>query len=204
MLKMYFQRIAIISAGLALCTAAAQAAPVDSPSFAAPIAAHETAAHKIWSVRAALNVAALQCQFSPFLGSVRTYNQFLQHHDSELKNAHDLLMTRFRKDHGARQGMQLFDRYLTRTYNGFSALDAQRSFCNAAAQVGRQALFLRKGQFQTFADTALSTLRHSLTVPGDQLTAVSLRGLRLPDIERCYDQKGRLRKKCNAAITSIG
>jgi hypothetical protein len=36
----------------------------------------EQEAHALWSLRAALNVAALQCQFSPFLATVRNYNDF--------------------------------------------------------------------------------------------------------------------------------
>ena len=40
----------------------------------------ETRAHAVWTLRAALNVAALQCQYSPFLRSVDNYNQMLKKH----------------------------------------------------------------------------------------------------------------------------
>ena len=40
----------------------------------------EYRAHLLWNLRAGLNVAALQCQFSPFLRSVDNYNSLLAHH----------------------------------------------------------------------------------------------------------------------------
>lgn len=182
---------------LTLAAIPASALPANTPIW--PLGkptAEDLSAHTVWNVRAALNVAALQCQFSPFLATVRTYNQFLQQHDHELKSAHDLLLARFRHDHGPRLGMQLFDRYVTRTYNGFSTLDAQLSFCATAAQVGRQALFVSKGQFSIYAGAALAALQESLKASGDSLAATNLGALHLPDISRCYDRSGRLRKAC--------
>ena len=40
----------------------------------------ELQAHLLWNMRAGLNVAALQCQFSPSLMTVRNYNDILRHH----------------------------------------------------------------------------------------------------------------------------
>ncbi len=41
-----------------------------------PMTPSETDANAVWSTRAALNIAALQCQFSPYLATVRNYNDF--------------------------------------------------------------------------------------------------------------------------------
>src|SRR4051812_3649742 len=44
----------------------------------------EYRANLIWNLRAGLNVAALQCQFSDFLRAVPNYNGLLAHHNVEL------------------------------------------------------------------------------------------------------------------------
>jgi hypothetical protein len=46
--------------------------------------APEREANMAWATRAALNVAALQCQFSPALMTTRNYNDLITHHRSEL------------------------------------------------------------------------------------------------------------------------
>ena len=51
----------------------------------------EAKAAIIWNVRAALNVAALQCQFEPTLLAVSNYNAMLVDHKAELKRSWDEL-----------------------------------------------------------------------------------------------------------------
>ncbi len=91
----------------------------------------EREANAVWNIRAALNVAALQCQFSPFLRTVKTYNSFLQAHSEELSRAQATMIGHFKRSDGAR-AQTSFDMYTTRTYNSYSTLDAQYAFCNAA------------------------------------------------------------------------
>lgn len=105
----------------------------------------EREANAVWNVRAALNVAALQCQFSPFLRTVKTYNSFLQAHSEELARAQATMIGHFKRTDGAK-ALTSFDMYTTRTYNSFSTLDAQYAFCNAAGFVGRRTLAVPKGQ----------------------------------------------------------
>ncbi len=110
----------------------------------------EAEAHAIWNLRAGLNVAALQCQFSGFLRTVRYYNDFLKQHGDELARAQATLVGHFKRYDGARAANS-FDQYTTRTYNSFSTLDAQYSFCAAAGFVGRGALVVPKDQLGPFA-----------------------------------------------------
>ena len=105
----------------------------------------EREANAVWNVRAALNVAALQCQFSPFLRTVKTYNSFLQAHSEELSRAQATMVGHFKRTDGAK-ALTSFDMYTTRTYNSYSTLDAQYAFCNAAGIVGRRALAVPKGK----------------------------------------------------------
>lgn len=122
----------------------------------------EREANAVWNLRAALNVAALQCQFSPWLRTVKTYNSFLQAHSEELVRAQKTMVAHFRKVDGAR-AMNSFDMYTTRTYNSFSTLDAQYAFCNAAGYVGRQALAVPKGKLGASAIADGPAIRAALS-----------------------------------------
>ena len=53
----------------------------DEPGLGLPMpraTAAELRAHMLWNLRAGLNVAALQCQFSPILMTVPNYNDLLR------------------------------------------------------------------------------------------------------------------------------
>ncbi len=121
----------------------------------------EYRAHLLWNLRSGLNVAALQCQFSPFLRTVSNYNAILAHHNRELAAAYTVLEGYFRRVAG-RNGPRQFDLYSTQTYNGFSALNAQLGFCQTAARIGREALATPKGQFAQLAASRMREFRASL------------------------------------------
>lgn len=121
----------------------------------------EADANALWNLRAALNIAALQCQFSPFLATVATYNAVLRQHGEEFDRARVTLVDHFRRyDKAAAQNS--FDQFTTRTYNSYSTLDAQLSLCEKAATVGREALIVRKGQLAPFALQANLQIRAAL------------------------------------------
>jgi hypothetical protein len=111
-----------------------------------PMTEAETAANAIWNMRAALNVAALQCQFSPFLNTVNNYNAMLKHHSDELARAQATMVAHFKRYDGAARALNNFDQYTTRTYNSYSTLDAQYAFCEAAGRVGREVLATPRGK----------------------------------------------------------
>ena len=129
----------------------------------------EYRAHLLWNLRSGLNVAALQCQFSPFLRTVDNYNALLAHHSRELATAYQALEAYFRRVHGA-QGPRRFDDYSTTTYNNFASLQAQLGFCQTAARIGREALFRRKGELHQVASSRMRELRGSLTQAPEALT----------------------------------
>lgn len=121
----------------------------------------EYRAHLLWNLRSGLNVAALQCQFSPFLRTVPNYNALLAHHNRELAAAYTTLEGYFRRVNG-RTGPRQFDLYSTQTYNGFSALNAQLGFCQTASRIGKEALLTPKGQFAQLAAQRMREFRASL------------------------------------------
>ncbi len=161
----------------------------------------EYAAHLLWNLRAGLNVAALQCQFSPYLRTVDNYNGILAHHGKELMSAYNMVSAYFKRTHGPREGQRLFDDYSTKTYNGFSTLQAQYGFCQVSADIAKEALARPKGQLHLTAQGRMRELRNSL-VPAYERSAlvynphlISLPAMPVLD-EACYDKKNRLKKKC--------
>lgn len=174
-------------AGIAATLLALAGAPAAANEPAAPpgLNAREQRAHAIWTMRAGLNVAALQCQFSPFLMTVPTYNALLRHHTDELGEAFRLLTGFFVRTQGPRVGQRAFDSYATRTNQGWATFDAQYSFCDAAAMVGRRALAIPKGKFGDFALAELPLLRASLDVPrgfGSPLARAEIGFVRSPPL----------------------
>jgi hypothetical protein len=186
-------------------------APVtgDEPTVVIPLPSAtdaEKRANIVWTLRAGLNVAALQCQFAPSLMTVPNYNGFLSHHGKELNEDYKALGGYFKRM--APKGTSVaavgaaFDQYTTRTYNSFSTLNAQIGFCQTASQVGEQALMTPKGALSDLARDRLREMRNSLTPVGDliytsrnpQMASAAVPGY----APTCFDGKGRLKKKCLA------
>lgn len=166
----------------------------------------ELRAGLVWTMRAALNVAALQCQFEPTLTTVRNYNALLQDHRDELKKSFDTLTTYFARTAPTKaEGQKALDQFGTRTYSSFSAVAAQYGFCQTAHAIGRDANFTPRGHFGEFSEARMRELRNSLIPFGEQRFAwfsdasrLSVSRLRLDPI--CWDKKGVWReKKCGPA-----
>ena len=161
----------------------------------------ENRAHLLWNLRAGLNVAALQCQFSPFLRTVDSYNTIINQHARELAGAYTLLQAYFRRA-GARAPGGNFDRYSTITYNGFSTLQAQYAFCQTAARIGKEALNTRRGELGNLASQRMRELRSSL-IPLPDYYAFDRQPVRLSPIQLgppprpdCSQLRGRDRRDC--------
>lgn len=159
----------------------------------------EARAGLIWNLRSGLNVAALQCQFSPYLRTVDNYNAILAHHSRELAGAYTALEGYFRRIHGPRNGPRRFDDYSTQTYNNFSTLQAQLGFCQTASRIGKDVLARPKGQFFTVAQARMRELRGSLTPVFDNYyfnrMPVPLAPLALGPAD-CSALRGRERREC--------
>ncbi|HEV2079467.1 MAG TPA: hypothetical protein VGR19_06170 [Allosphingosinicella sp.] len=162
--------------------------------------AAEQRAHLIWNLRAGLNVAALQCQFSPYLRTVSNYNGLLAHHSAELADAYTKLNGYFKRIHGPKAGQKQFDDYSTITYNNFSTLQAQYGFCQTAGSIGKEALLSPKGQLHQVAANRMRELRSSLVPAYDRVgthNPAVVPMLPLPPLrENCWDKRDRLLKAC--------
>ena len=134
---------------------------VPKPVVLAKPTSIEARAHAVWMLRAGLNVAALQCQYSPFLRTVDNYNQMLRKHGPELTAAQATMVGHFNRT-VKRGGAASFDRYNTRSYNSFSTLDAQYNFCWAAGQAGEALRVADVGSMASVAETMVPQLRAAL------------------------------------------
>ena len=159
-------RRALAVAAIALAPVAAQPAAAQffwsPPDFSAPPLTDEAAANALglpgataaeikaglaWNVRAALNVAALQCDFDPTLLTTSNYNAMIAHHDAELDEAQAGLLGYFQRIKGkGKPGQTASDRYNTRIYSSYSTVQAQKGFCQAAARMGARGDLRRSRQ----------------------------------------------------------
>jgi hypothetical protein len=206
---------ALVVAGMAAAPAQAQfffqsrdlsGAPVtgEEPGIAERLpgaTAAELRANLVWNMRAALNVAALQCQFEPTLLTVENYNAVLRNHRDELKGAFDTLGKYFaRVNKTTKAGQTALDQYGTRTYSSFSIVAAQYNFCETAAAIGRDAKYATRGGFGTVAAARSRELRNSLTPYGEQRFPfhIGFDKAALPRLDAiCWDKKVRWQtKKC--------
>jgi hypothetical protein len=161
----------------------------------------EYRAHLLWNLRAGLNVAALQCQFSPYLRAVDNYNGILAHHAKELADAYTTMNNYFRRVQGnPAKGQKAFDDYTTITYNNWSTLQAQLGFCQTASDIAKEALLQPKGQLYRTAQGRMRELRSSLTPVYERLLIYNPHMIRQPALPvldpACFDKKDRLRKRC--------
>ena len=204
-------RLALAAASLAAAPASAQVLLNDPQIPTGPIEASdplvglpmpgatptEYRAHLLWNLRAGLNVAALQCQFSPYLRTVDNYNGVLAHHSRELGTAYQTLEAYFRRTAGA-AGPRRFDDYSTQTYNGFSTFQAQYGFCQTAARIGKEALARPKGQLGQLATERMRELRNSLR-PAYESFSFTNSPIRLSPFTLtvdCSRYRGRERRTC--------
>jgi hypothetical protein len=133
----------------------------------------------VWSLRAALNVAALQCQFEPSLLTLNQYNYLIKDRAGEFSKAYATLNGYFKRLNKTPKAAQTaIDQYGTRTYLGFSTVQGQLGFCLTASRVGRAALFpMGEQQFSRFL------------MPPYQAKLVTLD-------PKCWDKKDLLKKTC--------
>lgn len=162
----------------------------------------ELRAALVWNMRAALNVAALQCDFEPTLLTVSNYNAMLVDHKEELKNSFDTMtkyFTRIARTKPA--GQTALDQFGTRTYSSFVTVRGQLGFCQTAASIGRDTVFTPRGQFNTIAAARMQEVRNSLAGSwGEQAISRTVPRDRppLPRLDPiCWNKKGDwVEKKC--------
>ncbi|BBD98898.1 hypothetical protein SAMIE_1023990 [Sphingobium amiense] len=221
MTKPPFLRRAMAAATLTVAAMAAQPAAAQffwsPPDLSAPPLTDDAAATALglpgatpaeiraglaWNLRAALNVAALQCDFDPTLLTTSNYNAMIAHHDAELDAAQAALLGYFQRTKGkGKPGQSASDMYNTRIYSSYSTVQAQKGFCQAAARVGREAIFADRGKLNEVGRNGLGSIRKATVLAGEQ--AYGTPGydyvIALPSMEAACWKKGVLQPACHQA-----
>ncbi|RVT43314.1 hypothetical protein [Sphingobium algorifonticola] len=155
----------------------------------------------VWNLRAALNVAALQCDFEPTLLTVSNYNAMIAHHSKELAQSFATLGAYFQRTVGkGKPGQAALDQYGTRIYSGYSTVQAQRNFCQTASSIGRDAIFMPRGQLVDVARKRMGELKKSLVLSGERYfgsPGYNYSAVLPPLTEECW-KKGKLMASCKA------
>lgn len=153
----------------------------------------------VWNLRAALNVAALQCDFEPTLLTVSNYNAMIAHHSKELQQSFDMLGKYFQRTVGkGKPGQSALDQYGTRIYSGYSTVQAQRNFCQTSGSIGRDAIFTDRGKLFEVARKRMGELKKSLTLTGDRYFGSPGYdyAAAIPPLEDACWKKGKLMNSC--------
>jgi len=216
---MMFRKMGAVLAGIsAICAASPASAYLywiqpnfagavsngDEPGLGIPMpkaTKAELRANMLWNLRAGLNVAALQCQFSPILMTVSNYNDLLRRNDAELDAAQKVLNAYFKRTAG-KGAANAFDQYTTKVYNGFSTMHAQLGFCETASAIGREARKLGRGKLTDLAAEHIREFRNSLVPTGDMMfvsRAVYIPLVVPPLGDDCWNKSGTLKARCAAA-----
>lgn len=130
----------------------------------------ELRAEMVWTLRAALNVAALQCEFEPTLLTRPNYNAMLKDHKEELAASLDTLLAYFIRtnDKKKREGQAALDHFSTVIYSSFSTVSAQYTFCQTMSSIGRDVLYAPRGAMGEVALNRMRELHNSLIPWGEQ------------------------------------
>ncbi|UZK68438.1 hypothetical protein OKW76_10220 [Sphingomonas sp. S1-29] len=134
--------------------------PAADGSFVTPNRGLSPAA-TIWHLRAALNVAVLQCA-KPGDPAEAGYNAFLAAHKADLAAAFKTLEREYRGRAGA-QWQDAFDDSMTRLYNFYAQPPARAAYCAAAEPLIAQAAATTPATLPAFAPGALAALDRPFT-----------------------------------------
>ncbi len=125
----------------------------------------ENRAALVWSLRSALNVGALQCNFEPALMTTNNYNTMLTNHKEELGSAYAALNAYFKRvNRTVAAATKAFDGYNLKVYSSFSAVSGQLAFCTVVGRVSSQAIFASRGDLHSVAEARLRELYNSIKV----------------------------------------
>lgn len=113
-----------------------------------------TPQERVWHVRSALNVAALNCQSPQHLPIADNYNRFIAAHKRTLDKVNREIDANYRKVHGAGFA-RIRDTHMTQVYNYFALPPMLGTFCDAALPLSAEAAMVPSAELGLFADRAL-------------------------------------------------
>ena len=114
-------------------------------------------AQTTWNLRAALNVAALNCRDARYSSLISGYESYLNKHSRELSRTNTAVGREFRAEHG-RSYRNAQDSYMTQVYNYYASPPTLDNFCNAAVPVVAEAALVDRGGLEAYSAGGLAQL----------------------------------------------
>jgi hypothetical protein len=112
----------------------------------------------IWNFRAALNVAALNCQ-GPVWGVIaQNYNKMLTIHKARLSTANTSVDNEYRKRFPGQNALRVRDSRSTELYNFFALPPVREEYCNTSLRKSEEALLVPVTAFPEYAIGALGDI----------------------------------------------
>lgn len=121
------------------------------------INANLTPAQKVWNLRSAMNVAALNCLEPQYAAILDNYKVFLKAQAKGLSATNRALDAEFRAKYGATY-RDVRDSYMTQVYNYFALPPTLPRFCGASLAVSNELAAVAPTGLDTFAAGALPRL----------------------------------------------
>ncbi|MFM2411567.1 MAG: hypothetical protein RL481_2395 [Pseudomonadota bacterium] len=110
----------------------------------------------IWNFRAAINVAALNCQ-GPVWGAIaQNYNRLIIVHKVQLGKSNTAVDNEYRKRFVGQNALRVRDTRTTELYNYFALPPVREEFCNTGLQKSQEALSVPLASFADYAITSLN------------------------------------------------
>jgi hypothetical protein len=112
----------------------------------------------VWHFRAALNVAALNCQ-GPVWGVIaQNYNKLLVIHKARLNQANTAVDNEYRKRFPGQNALRVRDTKMTDLYNYFALPPVRKEYCDAALNKTQEAMGVPLAAFPEYAIGGLGDL----------------------------------------------
>lgn len=129
----------------------------DANGLRASVNRNITPAQTTWNLRAAYNVAALNCTGPRHTDILTNYREFLKDHARTLAAANRKVDAEFKAIHGARF-VAPREKYMTEVYNHFALPPTLSDFCDAAQAVSRDAIGVKSADLEAFAGRSLPNI----------------------------------------------
>jgi hypothetical protein len=108
----------------------------------------------VWNMRAALNVAALNCQSAEHAEILPAYSLLLERNKRTLARTNSAIESEFRTRYGS-IWRDSFDDYMTQVYNYYALPPTQGEFCDTALAISREYMLTDGNTLDAFALASL-------------------------------------------------
>lgn len=105
----------------------------------------------VWNLRAAYNVAALNCNGPAYVEIADNYRAFLKSHAKPLARANAGVDATFKAKYGAKDYIRTRETYMTQVYNYFAYPPTLTHFCDAALVMSRESAAIKAADLPDFS-----------------------------------------------------